>query len=91
MSMNDNLPESVEIGGHIYPINTDFRAGMEFEMMIQKGEKNITTLLIPFFGEKIPRDIERAFDAVELFYCCGAIPEKKRKDFKHETGLLFRC
>ena len=89
MSMNDNLPESVEIGGHIYPINTDFRAGMEFELMIQKGEKNITTLLIPFFGEKIPRDIERAFDAVELFYCCGAIPERKEKISNTKQGYSF--
>lgn len=79
MSINDNLPKSLEIGGYTYPINTDFRAGMEFELMMQKGERDIVKLLIPFFGEKIPRDIEGAFDAVELFYCCGTIPERKEK------------
>lgn len=91
MSINDNLPESVEIGGYTFPINTDFRAGMEFELMIQKGEKNIFTLLRPFFEKGIPRgvDIERAFDAVELFYCCGALPERKEKISNTKQAYSF--
>lgn len=79
MSINDNLPESVEFGGKQYPINTDFRAGMEFELLLQKGEKEIIKLLSPFFGEELPADIEGAIEAIELFYCCGTIPERKEK------------
>lgn len=77
--MTDKLPESVEVGGHEYPINTDFRAGMGFELMIQNRETDTFNLLSPFFGDKIPRDVEGALSAVELFYCCGSIPERREK------------
>ena len=62
----DTLPSTVKIGGKNYPINTDFRAGVKFEMLIMKGEDNFITLLKPFFPDKIPADLEGALKAVEL-------------------------
>ena len=36
------LPESVNIGGKEWRINTDFRAGIKFELLVQKNSKDIS-------------------------------------------------
>lgn len=85
----DTLPSTVKIGGKNYPINTDFRAGVKFEMLIMKGEDNFITLLKPFFPDKIPADLEGALKAVELFYCCGSLPEKNDKPESKKIAYSF--
>ena len=87
--LTDNLPESVDIRGKAYPINADFRAGISFETMIQKGEKDVFKLLSPFFGEDIPHDIEGAIRAIELFYCCGSLPQRKEKLQNNKQSYSF--
>ena len=77
MLLTKELPEWVDIGGIAYPINTDFRAGIEFETLVQKGCLSYIELLTPYFGDNIPRDYERALQAVMLFYCCGEVSESK--------------
>ncbi|MFL8712803.1 bacteriophage Gp15 family protein [Clostridioides sp. GD02377] len=70
----DTLPESVEIDGEEYVINTDFRISILFEMMIQdnsmsdeeKGE-NALSLYYPI----IPKNIEMGIDRIIWFYSCG--------------------
>lgn len=73
----DALPSTVDIGGKAYPINTDFRAGIKFELLMSAKEENVYKLLTPFFSKGIPTDIIGAFKAIELFFCCGSLPEKK--------------
>ena len=75
--LTETLPTAVTVNGGVYSINTDFRAGIKFETMIQQCEKNPVKLLQPFFGEYIPSDIKAAIREIHLFYCCGSIPEKK--------------
>lgn len=77
MLLTKELPECVDVGGVAYPINTDFRAGIEFETLIQKGGASFFDVLSLFFGAQIPPDYEAALQAVMLFYCCGDMPEQK--------------
>ena len=65
--LTDALPFTVSIGGREYEINTDFRAGVEFEMMIEQGVANAFQLVAPFFLNGSPRDIEGAFTAAGCF------------------------
>lgn len=87
--LTDALPTSVLIDGTPYEINTDFRAGVEFEMLIEQGENNVYRLLAPFFA-KVPRNLEGAFREVELFYCCGTLPEKSKKPAKTKQAYSFK-
>lgn len=89
MLLTKELPEWVDIGGRAYPINTDFRAGIEFETLIQKGGANYYDLLSLFFGEQIPEDYKNALQAVLLFYCCGALPEKKEGSKSTKQAYSF--
>ena len=82
----DSLPSTVDISGKKYPINTDFRAGVKFELLMQNNEENILKLLEPYFPDGIPEDalktkegIIATMKAIELFFCCGSLPEKKEK------------
>lgn len=65
-------PETVEVGGRIYSINTDFRAGIAFETAVLHGEVDASGLLRLYYPSGIPTDIEGAVDAVLWFYRCGA-------------------
>ena len=66
----DRLPDTVTIGEYEYPIDTDFRAGIEFELAVQRGEKSLDAWLSPWF-ERYPSDIEGAIKAAVWFYSCG--------------------
>ena len=84
------LPESVNIGGKEYQINTDFRAGIKFELLVQKNSKDISpALLSPYFGENIPEDLQGAFEAVLLFFCCGNLPEKGKTSKRSAPAYSF--
>lgn len=83
------LPQSVNIGGVEYQINTDFRAGINFELLIQKNSKDDLALLFPYFGENIPEDLQGALEAVLLFYCCGNLPEKGNSSKRSSAAYSF--
>lgn len=87
--LTDALPTSVLIDGVQYEIASDFRAGVEFEMMIEQGEANVYRLLAPFFA-KVPHNLEGALREVELFFCCGTLPEKSKKPTKGKQAYSFR-
>lgn len=86
--LTDALPTTVLIAGREYEINSDFRAGIEFEMMIEQGEDNVYRLLAPFFPS-IPRDLAGALREAELFFCCGNLPEKSEKPTKSKQAYSF--
>lgn len=89
--LTDTLPSTVNIGGKEYPINTDFRAGIKFELLMTAQEENFIKLLAPYFSTKIPDDIIGALHAVELFYCCGELPQKKEKPKKEKIAYSFEA
>lgn len=76
--LTNALPSSVDINGINFEIETDFRAGIIFELLIQKGEEDINALLSPFFPKGIKKECwQDGLKAAELFYCCGKLPENK--------------
>ena len=89
--LTERLPNTLKFCGKVFEINTDFRAGIELELMAQQGEKNPAKLAFPFLGEEYLEEIEitrenmrEVMQAVELFYCCGKQPEERteKDDFR---------
>lgn len=77
----DRLPETVNIGGREYPIDTDFRAGIEFELAVQNGKAQLVDLLRPWYGAVgYPQDIVGAVEAAIWFYRCGASEDKPKEE-----------
>ena len=91
----DAFPECVNIDGKPYKINTDFRAGITFELMMQEGVTNPYKLLSPFFPIDVLKtftdvtQLTHAVQAIQLFYCCGKLPEKKDKPTKTKQAYSF--
>lgn len=75
----DPLPIEVEIGGCLFAINSDFRAGIRYEIAVQiakSDEEAILEGLHAFYGDNIPNDTEGAIEAMIWFYSCGKDNQK---------------
>lgn len=73
------LPESVEIDGHTFPIDFDFRLGVAIETEILSEEKpDVLRLLQTFYKGVIPRNVGEAVDKMVDFFRI-----EEEADFKH--------
>lgn len=63
------FPESVEIDGEQFPINSDFRIFVSLETEVQSdSEPDVATMLYRFYKGEIPRNVEAAVDRMIWFY-----------------------
>lgn len=77
----EGLPDTVTIGEYEYPIETDFRAGIAFELAVQRGDNSLEAWLKPWFGEYgYPRDLKGAIKAAEWFYSCGVTKDITKEE-----------
>lgn len=99
----DLLPVSVQIDGKDYQINSDFRTGILFELLIQ--DKNVNDIdkisnMLELYYPIIPDNIEEAIDQALLFYRCGATQNQDRDnknqkippriyDFDFDANLIY--
>ena len=86
--LTDSLPKTVEICGQKYPINSDFRAAVEFEILIQSNaspkRKTRGAIRIFFGGNPPPYSEKELVEAAVNFYAGGGNdsderPKKNRK------------
>lgn len=80
-----SYPDSVTVGGVKYPVNTDFRLMMSFELSVQK-KGDTEKIIRDFYCGNIPEDVNGAVNAMIDFYLCGAKPEGKTGG-----GSVKRC
>lgn len=82
MSVNillDYLPETVEIGGKEYFVDTDYRTFMIFEKIISSSERSdrkVYDTVFLFYPDEKPTDLPAALDAVLHLYRCGDTAKK---------------
>lgn len=70
----DLLPESVEIDGEEYQINTDFRISILFELLMQDDEvedAEKTAQALKLYYPVIPDNKTEAVEKIIWFYRCG--------------------
>ncbi|HSH35519.1 bacteriophage Gp15 family protein [Schnuerera sp.] len=70
----DLVPDTVDVEGIRYKINTDFRVGILFELLFQ--DRNYTDeerirIALNLYYEEIPRDEIEAIEKILWFYRCG--------------------
>ncbi|QCT70827.1 bacteriophage Gp15 family protein [Eubacterium maltosivorans] len=103
MIFTQRLPKTVEVDGHHYPIDPDYRVMAAFEVNMQekRGDERavIAATLLLFYPEGIPANIEMAAQKMLWFYQCGK-EEKSREaessrhpkqvySFKADEGYIF--
>lgn len=87
--LTDKLPVCVRVGSSVFSINTDFRAGIAFELMVDAEETNVEAVLSLFFPDGIPKDIDGALTAVLWFYACGNAPKEDGEKTKSKPAYSF--
>ena len=67
----------MEIAGEAHRINTDFRAGIDYNMAAMSGDPiPQDALLALYFPDGIPADRDAALEAVNAFFAGGQTPKK---------------
>lgn len=79
----DNLPETVNIHGSEYFIDTDFRTFIIYEKIILddglfKRDK-VYKIMELFYTDKVPSDVAEACNAILDIYRCGEPPKESRQ------------
>lgn len=89
----DELPETVEIDGNSYFIDTDFRTLIIFEKIILDPSlgtrEKVEQMLELCYTDGIPQNIQAACDAVFDIYRCGA-PAKSERTQKKNGEVTIR-
>lgn len=97
----DGLPDSLWIAGEEYPINSNFRASIAFELTmtstkLSDQEKALRAVGI-YFPWKVPSHSEEMMEAIMDFYCCGEKPASATKkaptskriySFRHDYSYI---
>lgn len=101
--LTNKLPDSVEIDGRKYQINSDFRAMIQFEILIFNDDLNEEEKLIrslELFYKECPHNIEKAIDKLLWFYKCSKLDSKESTNsengrheriysFEHDDSYIF--
>lgn len=96
----DELPESVEIDGKEYAIDTDYTTSIRYELLLMdssfdSGEK--AKLALNLYYDAIPPNTEEAIKKIYWFYSGGDSPKKGGKaggktnriySFEHDSGYI---
>lgn len=85
----DRLPSAVSIGRNRYQLETDYRAAVAFELLVDEGVENVGELMRPFYPHGFPDNVEEAVEAALWFYRCGEElpkeqPKKKPRSYSFE-------
>ena len=92
----DRLPNAIAIDGIRYQPETDYRAAVAFELLVDNGVEELAELMRPFYPHGIPGNPEAAIEAALWFYRCGEeLPEEKPKkkprsySFEMDADTIF--
>lgn len=86
--LTEPLPKVVEIGGILYPVDTDFRTSIRFELLMQDGEipdKEKTIRALKLYYPGIPPNIREACEKMAWFYRCGREDTRQTEDGEEAT------
>lgn len=87
--LSDKLPEGVKVNGTFFYLNTDFRAGIKFDLMLEAGESDVLKILRLFFPEECPKDIVGALEAISVFFAGKELPKKDETVKKEKRSYSF--
>ncbi len=100
--LTDKLPDSLNIGGRDYKINTDFRIGIRFEQLMMDDsispEDKMLCAKRLYFGKTLPPAVldEETTDKLIWFYCCEKKEKKEAEstqervyDFDYDSKWIF--
>lgn len=89
----DHLPETVRIDGLNYPINTDFRASILFEELMNDYEldnKEKIIAALKLYYPILPNNLSEALEQALWFYSCGKYDGNTSKEQDEEESKTLK-
>lgn len=86
----DSLPETVEVDGREFFIDTDFRTCIIFEKVLTEKKNDadmVQDILALFYPEEIPPNHEKAIGEIVQLYRCGDDAKKTSQKKNGEISL----
>ncbi len=84
--LTDSLPETVIVDGREFPIESDFRAGIQFELTIldkkMTDKEKFKKVMEVFYGNTPPHNKSEALKAIIGFYKCQFSSEEHKPEEK---------
>ena len=80
--LTETPPARVETESGTFEPVTDFRAGIEFEIMVERGENNLLELFRPYYPKGIPTPAKGAIEAALWLYKRGNTEEETETPVK---------
>lgn len=80
------------IRGREYPISTDFRTAVAYQMAAARGDLTADGFLALWFPAEKPRDVAAALEAVGAFYAMGNPRDSQGPaayDFQVDAGAIY--
>lgn len=92
MRFAQQLPTTVEIDGTEYPINWDFRAAVQFEILLEEetDDAQIVFQMLSIFYGDVPENILAAVNKALEFYAGGEEKEKNQEKTGKTKPYSFR-
>lgn len=97
----DALPDTVVVGGKAWPIRSDYRVGVRFELLMQDPTVSDTDKVaqaLALYYPEVPSDLNGAVEGILWFYLCGAessktaasgrTQPKRCYDFDEDSGRI---
>lgn len=91
MMLYDAFPEAVMIDGDPYPVHTDYRDWIRFELLLKDrsvSDQEKILLMLDWFEDTLPPPDARAIEALLDFYCCGQKPRQAEPHAKAQKPVF---
>lgn len=88
----DLLPIKIKVEDTEYPINTDFRSSILFELLMQDTEienDKKTELALDLYYPTIPQNIDKAIEQLLWFYRCGKEIQEAKGYSNKSKDLIY--
>lgn len=93
----DKAPSDIEVNNVVYPLETDFRVWIKFEIMLTSNTApKLSDILKLIFSNKQPPETQEAVEKVLWFYRCGKPTNKATKssskqiyDYNYDDGYIY--
>ena len=94
----DTLPETVEVDGKVFFIDTDYRTAIIYEKILNDysldNKTKFTEIINLFFTEERPHNSKEALEKIIEFYSCGAKKyndkDKKKRQPKQNGQISLK-
>lgn len=85
----ETLPTKIQTANGVFEPVTDFRASIEFEIMVENGEQDIYKLMRPYYPNGLPEQEIDAAEAALIVYMRGSDEKQDKQNTSKRAKHVY--